>query len=260
MWHATGGNPGGYITAHFYSGTGYASFGSGTSWTPGNALGDYGGKLQVDLASFPLDTAVIGFHTNNSSVWPCQDVGSLGAGWATVSITLDLNDLRDCNTAFGIPGKSLTPAQASAALAGFASMFVHVINHDVGAYNVSLDNASLSGPQSPVTAPTGTLVRQLRMSTNALSNGGREVWGTLMAPDDYSCAGKMKVTIFRRADATVKVATAITSAQVGDAASFSVTVRNIRHAFYYASVVSSESPLDGNTCYVTRSKGVWVPY
>src|SRR5579863_1860010 len=57
-WQSSGGNPGGYITGQFdppnfglFQSTGSSN---GGTWDPGNALGDYGGTLKVDLeASAP---------------------------------------------------------------------------------------------------------------------------------------------------------------------------------------------------------------
>ena len=253
-WHSVGGNPGGYITgsAGFFVSAGSSD---GGTWDPGNAVGDYGGKIQVDMeASDPTSEAVIGFDTNNSNVQPCQDTGGPFAnGWHTYSITLDPSGLDDCNKT-GTP--PLTAAQATAALAGFRGIvYAYVFANDNQGDSVNLDNASLSGPQTAVTPPTGRVTRTL-----TLMHAGRKFEGTLMAGDDYSCAGTMKVTIFRKAKKPVKVGTATTSApnlrNPYHAAKFSFKLNKLLKGSYYASAGKAQSPLDGNTCNAAHSTSV----
>jgi hypothetical protein len=196
-----------------------------------------------------VDEAVVYLHTNNSSVSPCHDFGGLTAGWGPYSTSINLNGLSQCDT-----GKPLTAAQLTAALAGFDGIGVRVLNHDVGSYDVGLDNASFSAPQSSVTAPTGTVQREL---FTTLRMKGRKLSGTLAAPDDYSCAGNTHVTIFRQAKRLVTVATTTTAPHGGEA-SFSVKLKRLRRGSYYASVRTETSPLDGNTCSAAVSKNIRV--
>jgi hypothetical protein len=255
-WHGLGGNPGGYITGHVIAGrAGFESNWSsnGGTWDPWNALGAYGGKIQVDMeASDPTAEAVIEFSTNNSNVEACQDTGGPFAnGWHTYSITLDPSGLDDCKKT----DTPLTVAQATAALAGFDGVYAYVFANDKQAdFTVNLDNASLSGPQTAVTPPTGTVTRQF-----TLMHTGRKFQGTLTASDDYSCAGETKVTIFRKAKKPVKVGTATTSApntRKFGSAKFSFKLKRLVKGSYYASAGKAQSPLDGNTCNAAHSNSV----
>jgi hypothetical protein len=240
-WGAVGGNPGGYIT-QVYDHTRFLSPGT---WA-GDALGDYGGRIQVDLkASGPGVHAVIGLSSTNSAAGPCLDTGELPQGWHTYSITLDASGLR-CG------GSSLTAAEVRAALVGFAGMSVSAPAFGP-APTVSLDNASLSGPQTPVTAPIGKVTRTL-----TLRRRGGVFRGTIVAADDYSCAKTMKVTIFRKAKKPARTGTATTDDPPnGESASFTLDKRVVKGS-YYASVTKTKSPLDGNTCSLARSIGVKV--
>jgi hypothetical protein len=197
---------------------------------------------------------VIGFFTNNSNVVPCQDTGGpFATGWNTYWITLDPSGLDDCNKT----NTPLTAAQATAALAGFDSMFVYVFANDKLADTVNLDNASLSGPQTAVSPPTGTVTRKFTLTYKA-----RKLQGTLTAAVDYSCAGKTKITIFRQTKKPVKVGTTTTSApnpqkEFGPA-KFSFTLKKLVKGSYYVRVTMAKSPLDGNTCNAARSNSLRV--
>lgn len=254
-WQSTGGNPGGFVSAQF-SPPDFGAFEStrstaGGTWDPGNALANYGGTLTADLmASDATSDALVGFFSDNSGVLPCVDVGAVGSAWATYTATLDTGHLVDCVT-----NNPLTGAQASAALAGFDSMFVLVGDTDNSVDNVSLDNAALAGPQTPVTPPTGAVSRKFTLTYSA-----HKFQGTLAAVNDYSCAGKTKVTIFRKGKKPVKVGTVTTSApnlqlQSG-AAKFSLKLKKVVKGSYYASVKKAKSGLDGNTCSAANSKTV----
>lgn len=256
-WQSFGGNPGGYVTAQLNPGGGLFEStppSLGGTWDPGNALGDYGGKVQVDMkASDPTSDAVIGFRTNNSNVEPCQEVGGFMAGWHTYWTALDPSGLDDCHKT----NTPLTAAQATAALAGFDGMFVFAFDNDNMADSVNLDNASLSGPQTAVAPPTGTVTRRFTLVYKA-----RKFQGMLTAADDYSCAGTTKVTIFRKAKDPVKVGTATTSApdlrEKFGPATFSFKLRNMVEGSYYASATKAKSPLDANACNAARSNAVRV--
>jgi len=253
-WNAAGGNPGGYITSGFSR----ATFLSNSDTWAGNALGDYGGRLQVDLkASAPGAHAEIELYSTNSDAWSCLDTGVLPQDWHTYSITLDTTGLTRCD------GSPFTAAQLRAALVGFAGVEVISPNNDPGP-DLSVDNASLSGPQTPVTAPTGTATRSLTLRYV----GGaylhhvyvrHRFLGRIGSLDDFSCLGPMKVTIFRNAKKPVEVGTATTRTTTRPAwESFSFKLKTVVKGSYYASVTNSESPLDGNTCDAARSKGVRV--
>ncbi len=258
-WASTGGNPGGYVRAHgtarsydAYLESGGVS--SATTWIPGNALGDYGGKLQVDLKGSNAGDATIVLVSNNSSVSLCSTTaGAVATTWTTYSVNLDPSGFESC-----FSRKPLTGALVSASLAGFRLIEVSVTNHGTGSYDLGLDNASLSGPPSAATPPTGMIARAF----TKFRLRGHWLRGNLVAADDYSCAGKTQITIFRRAKGHAgEVGTATTSAAnrlEGGAAPFSLSLKNVRNGVYYARVTSSESPLDGNTCTATRSKGVRV--
>jgi hypothetical protein len=256
-WQAVGGNPGGDITVQLSPGGGSGLFQStgssnGGTWDAGNALGDYGGKVQVDLeGSDSTSDAVVGFFTNNADVVPCQEVGPLAAGWHTYWITLDRSGLDDCHKT----DTPLTPAQATAALAGSDGMFAYVFDSDNGADTVNLDNASLAGPLTPVAAPSGTVTRKFMFTHTE-----RKLVGTLTAPYDFSCAGKTRVTIFRKAKRPVKVATTTTSApnrrNALGPATFSFKLKRTATGSYYASVVRATSSLDGNACSAAHSNRV----
>src|SRR5262249_34691527 len=183
------------------------------------------------------------------------DVGVLAAGWHTYWTTLDPSGLDDCNR----PDTPLTAAQASAALAGFDQMFVYTFYNDSSgpSDHFNLDNASLSGPQSPVTPPSSTVTRKF-----TLIHHRRTFLGTLTAADDFSCAGKTNLTIFRKAKKPVKVGTATTSApnlrQKVGSAKFSFKLKKVVKGSYYASAMKAKSPLDGNTCNAAHSNSISV--
>jgi hypothetical protein len=123
---------------------------------------------------------------------------------------------------------------------------------------LSVDNASLAGPQTPVTAPTGAVTRQLTFG-RWVDSGPRWFQGKIISADDYSCiAGTTKVTIFREAKKPVKVGTTTTTSLPPGSASFWLKLKKNVKGSYYASVTRSESPLDGNICKAARSKGVKV--
>lgn len=255
-WQSTGGNPGGYISAQFPSGSG--QFESvPASWPPGNALGDYGGTVGADvrvkLASGAEAQALeIGFHSTNSSVAACEylEPWAPSSIWSAVAVTLDPNHLSDCNTP-----RTLTGAQLRAALAGFDGIFVFAGNVDGVSETVDVDNAQLAGPQAAKTAPTGSVTRKF-----TLTHSRRTFRGTLTARYDYSCAGNTKVTIYRKAKRPVKVGTARASApnlkwQDGPA-TFSFKVKKVVKGSYYASARKAKSGLDGNSCVAAKSKTV----
>lgn len=256
-WHATGGNPGGYVTGSFQPPS-YGLFQSvpgsaGTTWPPGNAVGDYGGTLQADVnASDPTTDVFVGFFSSNSSVLPCADMGVTGFGWKTESLTLDTSHLVDCVTS-----NPLTGAQASAALAGFEAMIVAPSVTNNNSITVGLDNAQLNGPDLAVTPPTGTVARAFTLKYSA-----HTFKGTLTAPYDFSCASKAKVTIFRKAKKPVKVGTATTSApnlhMTDGPTTFSFKLKKVVKGSYYASATQVKSSLDGNTCTPVKSKSVGV--
>jgi len=119
---------------------------------------------------------------------------------------------------------------------------------------ISLDNASLSGPQTPVTPPSGKVGRTLTLRRR---NGVFR--GTIIAADDYSCAKTMKVTILRKAKKPVKVGTATTDHPPnGESASFAFRLKKVVKGSYYASSTKAKSALDGNTCSAAKSNGVKV--
>ena len=263
-WASTGGNPGGYVRAHgtAHSYDTYIESGGvspGSTWVPGNALHDYGGKFQVDLKGSNAGAATIFLISNNSSVALCsKTAGALATAWTTYSVNLDLSGFQNCVPWPSGSRKPLTGAMVSAALAGFRLIEVSVSNHGAGSYDLGLDNASLSGPKSAVTPPTGTITRAF----TKLRLRGHRLRGSLVAANDYSCAGKTRITIFRRGkEHPVKVATATTSAAnrlEGGAAPFRLKLQKVHNGVYYARVARSKSLLDGNTCEATRSKGVRV--
>lgn len=248
-WQADGGNPGGYLTAPV-AGNGWSGWTSGHYHWWGNVLDGYGGKLEFDLAGPSADKARVYLATLNSSVrHACGDLSGLAttASWTTYSINLRPSGFRRCD--YGNPGKRLTRAQMAAMLAGLDHIHVTVHDDALGSY-IGLDNVSISAPDSAVTAPAGTVARQLFMERKP------HKWrGTLTARDDYSCAGHMKITIFRQAKRPVKVATATTTEVdiTPGWASFSVGHKGLRAGAYYARVETKKSLLDGNTCKATRS-------
>ncbi len=256
-WVSNGGNPGGYVSAQFPSGSGQFES-APASWAPGNAVGDYGGTLgadvRVQLASGAEAQALeIGFHSTNSAVLACEylEPWAPSSNWSTVAVPLDPQHLNDCMTP-----KPLTGAQLRAALAGFDGIYVFAGNVDSVPETVDVDNARLAGPPAPVAAPTGSVARKF---TLAYSQGAFS--GTLAARYDYSCAGTTQVTIFRAGSKPAKVGTATTSApdptkKLGPA-SFSLT-RKVAKGTYYASAAKSTSSLDGNACAAAKSAKVTV--
>jgi hypothetical protein len=266
-WQSSGGNPGGYITAQFnppYFGV-FQSTGSGNggTWNSGNALGDYGGTLKVDIQATDANSdAYYGFFSSNSSVIPCNEAGVVGTSWDTYSVPLDTGDLFDCakvmqcTTPICIQAAQLTGAQVSAALAGFEAMVVFPLDIDSAPDTVNLDNAALAGPQVAVTPPAGKVMRTLTLGPYRRG----KITGTIIAGDDYSCAGKETVTIFRKAKKPVKVGTTKTSApnlQKEDGpATFSFKLKKPVKGSYYASATKATSRLDGNSCNAVTSKTV----
>ena len=193
---------------------------------------------------------MIGFYSSNTSVVACQDMGPPKSNWTTAAATLDTKHLTNCNTA-----SPLTGAQVSAALAGFGGIFVFAGNLDSVSETVDVDNAELAGPEAARTAPTGSVTRRFTLTFSR-----RTFRGTLTAKNDYSCAGKTKVTIFRKATTPVRVGTTATSGanrkeQFGPA-TFSLTRKTVVKGTYYASVPKTKSSRDGNTCRAARSKTV----
>ena len=251
-WISSGGNPGGFIEGQLDP-PDYGLFQSSVGGWAGNAVADYGGTLTVDVGGSENDPSAdvsVGFFSNNSSVAPCEDLGS-NEGWSTDAVTLDTSHLVDCDTS-----KPLTGPQASAALAGFQAMFVYI--KGTGTIDTfGIDNAALSGPHSAGTAPTGRVTREFTLVYKS-----RKFQGTLVAADDYSCVGKTKVTIFRKGKKPVKVGIVTTSApnpqkEFGPA-TFSFKLKKVVKGTYYASAAKSKSALDGNRCKAGASKGVKV--
>jgi hypothetical protein len=251
-WVSAGGNPGGYISTAYA----HTTFLSPGTWA-GNALGDYGGRLTVDLkAAGPGVHAVIGVSTNNSNVRPCLDTGELPQEWHTYSIALEANSPTGC---------ALTAGQMGAALAGFTGVAVVAPAYGPDP-TVSVDNVSLTGPQTPITPPTGTITRELTLKYIRGANAQSDyiphlLLGRIATTEDFSCLRPFKVTIFRKSNARkpVKVGTAITAKSDRPAwGSFSFKLRKVVKGSYYATVTTSESPLDGNTCNAAQSKGVRV--
>ncbi len=269
-WQSSGGNPGGYITAQFdppnfgtFQSTGSSNNGT---WNPGNALGDYGGTLKLDLeASDPNSDAYYGFFSSNSAVLPCSEAGVVGTDWATYSVTLETGDLFDCEkviqctTPACIQSTKLTGAQVTAALAGFEAMVVLPSDTDDATDSMNLDNAMLSGPDVAVKPPTGKAARALTLGR--YRRGKFE--GTLTAANDYSCARKATVSLFevRRGRSPLKVGAVKSSVpdlgQTDGPASFVLKVK-VGKGTYYASVTKVKSSLDGNTCNAAKSKTVKV--
>jgi hypothetical protein len=251
-WQSSGGNPNGYISGQLDPDN-YGDFQSSVGAWAGDALDDYGGTLTVDISA-PSDNAAdvtVGFFTNNGSVLPCERMGAVGAGWETKAVTLDTSHLVDCATT-----KPLTGAQASAALAGFQAMVV--FPYGTGTSDIfGIDNAALSGPQLAETPPTGAVTRAFTLAYKS-----RTFKGELLAKDDFSCAGRTKVTIFRKAKKPVKAGTATTSApnlekEFGPT-TFSFKLKKVVRGSYYAAVTKSKSSLDGNRCNAEKSKSVRV--
>lgn len=256
-WQVSGGNPNGYIAGDFVSGVGdmqSVPHGGGSTWTPGNALGDYGGTVRADVrvslnGSSNTEDLVIGFASDNAAADVCDDVGTPTSSWATYSLTLDASHLVQC-----LSGKPLTAAQVSAELAGFDGMFVLARNQDKVEEVVGVDNAELSPPQIAETPPTGKIKRTL-----ALQGTGRKLTGALVAPDDFSCAATMKVTIFQKGKKPVKVGTVktFTIPHASGLWLFRLVVKKATGK-YYATVAQASSKLDGNTCAAARSSTVKV--
>ena len=249
-WQSTGGNPGGFIEGQLDP-LNYGLFQSNVAGWAGNALNDYGGTLAADVADSndPASDVSIGFFSGNSSVLACEDMGLAGVGWETHAATLDTSHLIDCNTS-----NPLTGPQASAALAGFRAMFVYISG--TGTFvTVGIDNAAHSGPTTAGGHPTGAVTRAFTLAYKA-----RTFQGTLTAPDDYSCAGKVKVSIFRKGKrAAVKTGTTSTpdSHTQGGPAKFSIKLK-VGPGTYYAKVKKATSSLDGNSCDAAASKSVRV--
>src|SRR5579863_4025674 len=228
-WLSNGGNPGGFIEGQLDP-PNYGLFQSSVGGWAGNAVADYGGTLTVDVGGAENDPSAdvsVGFFSDNSSVAPCEDLGG-NEGWSTDAVTLDTSHLVDCDTR-----KPLTGPQTSAALAGFQAMFVYILGSGTSD-TFGIDNAALSGPQSAGSAPTGRVAREFTLVYKS-----RKFQGTLLAADDYSCAGKTKVTIFRKAKRPVKVGTVRTSApnllkEFGPA-TFSFKPKKVVKGTYYAS-------------------------
>jgi hypothetical protein len=269
-WQSSGGNPGGYITAQFNP-PNFGFFeslgsGSGGTWDPGNALGDYGGTLKVDLrATDPTSEAFYGFFTNNTSVLPCNGAGAVGTSWGTSSMLLEVGDVFDCNkvmqctTNACVEAAKLTGPQVSAALAGFRQMFVLPSDFSGGGDTVALDNAALSAPVNPVSPSTGKVTRVLTLGPYRRGT----FQGTLVSADDYSCSGKAKVSIveLRKGKAPLKLGTATSSApnlQKKDGMATFTLKTKAGKGIYEAVVATARSPLDGNTCFAAKSKSVKV--
>ena len=251
-WISSGGNPGGFIEGQLDP-PNYGLFQSAVGAWAGNAVDDYGGTLTVDVGGAENDPSAdvsVGFFSNNSSVAPCEDLGS-NEGWSTDAVTLDTSHLVQCGTS-----TPLTGAQASAALAGFQAMFVYIVGSGTSD-TFGIDNAALSGPQSAGSHPTGHVTREF-----VLAYKSRRFHGTLVAADDYSCAGKTKVTIFRKAKKPVRVGTVTTSApkqnMLFGPASFSFKLKKVVKGTYYASAAKAKSALDGNSCVAAKSRTVKV--
>jgi hypothetical protein len=259
-WQSSG-NPGGSITAQFSppSSIFLQSTGSlgGGATDPGNALGDYGGTLKVDIsASDPTSEAAVGFFSKNSLVLPCVIQGNLGAAWTTVTATLNTGHLRNCNSNAKAPPR-LTGAQASAALADYDGMFVIPHDTDSNPDTVSLDNAMLAGPVVAVTPPRGTVSRVLELGRYM----GGMFKGRFTAPNDFSCAGKEKVSVFevRRREAPLKIGTVMSrtpTVQHKDVSTTFTLKVKARKGTYYASLTKAKSSLDGNTCNAAKSNRV----
>ncbi len=250
-WLSSGGNPGGFIEGQLDP-PDYGIFQSSVAGWAGNAVDDYGGTLTVDIAGSendPSADASVGLFSDNSSVVPCEDLGAIGEGWNTEAVTLDTSHLVECGTS-----TPLTGAQASAALAGFQAIFVYIAGTGTSD-TFALDNAALSGPQSAGSPPTGHVTREFTLVYKS-----RKFQGTLVGADDYSCAGKTEVTIFRKAKKPVKVGTVTTSApnllkEFGPA-TFSFKPKKVVEGSYYASAGKTKSGLDGNSCVAAKSKTV----
>ena len=249
-WISSGGNPGGFIEGQLDP-PNYGIFQSSVGGWAGNAVDDYGGTLTVDVGGAENDPSAdvsVGFFSNNSSVAPCEDLGG-NEGWVTDAATLDTSHLVECGTS-----TPLTGAQASAALAGFQTIFVYIVGTGTSD-TFGIDNAALSGPQSAGSHPTGHVTREFTLVYKS-----RKFQGTLIATDDYSCAGKTKVTIFRKAKKPVKVGTVTTSApnlqKLFGPATFSFKLKKVVKGSYYASAAKAKSGLDGNSCVAAKSKTV----
>ncbi len=259
-WHNASGNPSGYIEADFANGLGGVESSpdaEGTTWPAGNALGDSGGTLGADVRVQLFGTSLtedlaIGFFSSNTAALACEDLGTPASVWTTYSVTLDTSHLLDCYT-----GNPLSGAQASAALAGFKAMFVSAGNTENVPEQVNVDNVILSPPDVGQTPPTGKVARTL---TLAFKRG--KLSGSLVAANDYSCAGKVRLTIFRKAKKPVKVGTVTTSApdmkKFPAPASFSFKLKKVVKGTYYASAAKATSGLDGNSCVAAKSKSVKV--
>jgi hypothetical protein len=257
-WEASGGHPNGYITTQFPSGIGGVQSGrnpaGGSTWKAGNAAGDYGGSLAVDLrvhfdgSSDDPDLA-IGLFSANATTRACQDFGAPPSSWTTYTVKLTRHNLVDCSS--NLP---LTGAQVTAALAGFTSMYVAAVNDDGVSETVDVDNARLSGPKTAGTAPTGNIQRWLTLTHTA-----QKLTGTLLSFDDFSCAGKVNVAIFEKGRKH-KIATVKSRGQVKDRerATFSLELKPDAKGTYYASIAKATSKLDGNSCIATKSSPVKI--
>ncbi len=256
-WQASGGNPGGYITG--VSDSGFAALQSGsTTWPSANAIGDYGGTLATDIrvnySSVATETdTTIGFWSGNSSVYACQDLGPTTAAWSTDTATLDASHLDDCST-----GRPLTGPQLTAALAYFGGIVVRAGDYESVAATVDVDNAELSAPQAAVTPPTGAIARVLVLGRYRRG----KFRGTLTSALDFSCASKMKVTVFRDARRPVKVGTVTTSVpqlwKHTAPTTFTLKLSAAKKGTYYATAAKTKSALDGNTCSAAKSKNVKI--
>lgn len=259
-WQSSGGNPGGYITNTFPHGLSViepAAGTSGSTWRPTNALNDYGGTLaadiQVHLNSATSDEDLqIGFESNNTRRILCEDFGQPTATWATYTVMLDASHLIDCES-----GKPVSGATVRAALAGFKAIDIDATNFSNVGEVVDVDNAELSPPEIGEKPPTGSVKRAL-----TLKYAAHKLSGTLTAAEDYSCAGKVKVTIFEKSAKPLKVGTVTTSApnlnELSGPATFSLTLPKSATGKFYAAAAKATSKLDGNSCRAVESKTVAV--
>jgi hypothetical protein len=149
----------------------------------------------------------------------------------------------------------LTGAQASAELAGFGQVFVLAKNSDGVAETLDVDNSELSAPNKAVTRPTGKVARTVTLAYKA-----NKLTGSLISLDDYSCVGKAKVTIFKKAKKPQKIGTVTASAPnlklTPAPAKFSLKLRKRAKGKFYASAAKTRSKLDGNSCSGARSNTV----
>jgi hypothetical protein len=261
-WQSTGGNPNGYVTTDFSGGIGFVESlpgAAGSTWSAGNALGDYGGTLGADFrvqlgGTSGTEFLQVAFLSSNAWDPACGASVVPTSSWAPYAVTLNTSHLTDCDTE-----RPLTGAEVSAALAGFERMIVLVGNFDGVAETVDVDNAVLSALGVPVTPPAGNIAREI-----TLRHKVHKLTGSLVATDDFSCAGKMKVTIFKKGKKPVKIGTVRASAQVyrGDtvtpAATFGFTLKRSAKGKFYASAAKKTSTLDGNSCHAATSKSVTI--